>query len=197
MRARTTSQSKPRTPRTRPPAKHTLGRAPAARGEPAEAARVEAEAVAAFEAQGDRRLAGGARLYLGTIYYEQGEFAAAEREVALGRASAQLPMQAQMRATLARILLATGRTVNALAEAREAMAILDRLGASEEGEALGRLVLAEALLGGNQREEARAVIEVAAARVVARAERISDPRYRKSFIERISDHARTLEQATS
>jgi len=177
-------------------AKHNLGRALAARGELAEAARVEAEAVAAFEAQGDRRLAGGARLYLGTIYYEQGEFAAAEREVALGLASAQLPMQAQMRATLARILLATGRTVNALAEARQAMAILDRLGAIEEGEALVRLVLAEALLGGNERDEARAVIQLAAARVVARAERISDPRYRKSFVERIADHARTIELAT-
>ncbi|MEP6863661.1 MAG: protein kinase [Deltaproteobacteria bacterium] len=177
-------------------AKHNLGRALAARGELVEAARVEAEAVAAFDAQGDRRLTGGARLYLGAIYYEQGEFAAAEREVALALASSQLPMQAQMRATLARILLASGRVVNALGEAHAAMAILDELGAIEEGEALVRLVLAEALLGSDRRDEARAVIGVAGARLLARAERISDPRYRKSFVERIADHARTIELAT-
>jgi eukaryotic-like serine/threonine-protein kinase len=177
-------------------AKHNLGRALAARGDLVEAARVEAEAVAAFDAQGDRRLTGGARLYLGAIYYEQGEFAAAEREVSLALASSQLPMQAQMRATLARILLASGRVVNALAEARSAMKILDELGAIEEGEALVRLVLAEALLGSDRREEARAVIGVAGARLLARAERISDPRYRKSFVERVADHARTIELAT-
>jgi tetratricopeptide (TPR) repeat protein len=177
-------------------AKHNLGRALAARGDLVEGARVEAEAVAAFDAQGDRRLAGGARLYLGAIYYVQGDFAAAEREVALALASSQLPMQAQMRATLARILLASGRVVNALAEARAAMKILDDLGAIEEGEALVRLVLAEALLGSDQRDEARAVINVAGARLLARAERISDPRYRKSFVERIADHARTIELAT-
>jgi tetratricopeptide (TPR) repeat protein len=177
-------------------AKHNLGRALAARGELVEAARVEAEAVAAFDAQGDRRLTGGARLYLGAIHYERGDFAAAEREVALALASSQLPMQAQMRATLARILLASGRVVNALAEARAAMQILDDLGAIEEGEALVRLVLAEALLGSDRRDEARAVIGVAGARLLARAERISDPRYRKSFVERIADHARTIELAT-
>ena len=177
-------------------AKHNLGRALAARGELVEAARVEGEAVAAFDAQGDRRLAGGARLYLGAIYYEQGEFAAAEREVALALTGSQLPMQAQMRATLARILLASGRVVNALAEARAAMKILDDLGAIEEGEALVRLVLAEALLGSDQRDEARAVIGVAGTRLLGRAERISDPRYRKMFVERIADHARTIELAT-
>jgi hypothetical protein len=37
---------------------------------------------------------------------------------------------------------------------------------------------------------------VAGARLLARAERISDPRYRKSFVERIADHARTIELAT-
>ena len=37
---------------------------------------------------------GGARLYLGAIYYEQGDFVAAEREVSLALDSSQLPMQA-------------------------------------------------------------------------------------------------------
>ncbi|MEO6774464.1 MAG: protein kinase [Kofleriaceae bacterium] len=177
-------------------AKHNLGRALAARGELAEAARIEAEAVAAFDAQGDRRLGGGARLYLGAIYYEQGDFAAAEQTVARALATSQLPMQAQMRATLARILLATGRVVNALAEARAAMAILDELGAIEEGEALVRLVLAEALVGSGHGDEARAVIAVAGAKLLARAARISDPHHRRSFVERIADHARTVELAT-
>jgi len=176
-------------------AKHNLGRALAARGALDEALVVEAEAVAAFEAQGDRRLVGGARLYLGDIHYHQGAFAAAEREVTLALVHAQLPMQAQMRATLARILLASGRVANALAEARHAMAILGQLGAIEEGEALVRLVLAEALLGTGAPGEARDVAAVARERLLARAARISNARYRQSFLERIADHARTLELA--
>ncbi|HEX7701270.1 MAG TPA: protein kinase [Kofleriaceae bacterium] len=175
-------------------AKHNLGRALAARGELVEAERVEAEAVASFDAQGDRRLVGGARLYLAMILYARADFVAAEREVLLALEGAQLPMQAQMRAQLARIMLASGRVTDALEEARRAMAILEELAAIEEGEALVRLVLAEALLS-TDREAARAVILVARERVLARAARISDAAYRKSFLERLADHARTLELA--
>ena len=77
------------------------------------------------------------------------------------------------------------------------MTILDELGAIEEGEALVRLVLAEALLGSDRRDEARAVIVRGTCAAYSRAPSGSAiRRYRKSFVERVADHARTIELAT-
>ncbi len=176
-------------------AKHNLGRVLQLRGALDEAAVVESEAIALFEAQGDRRLSSASRCYLAMILYARGEFEDAEHEVKLAIETSQLPMQAPYRATLARIRIASGRMRDALADARTAMAILASLGAIEEGEALVRLVLAETLLGNNARAEARTVILEARTRLMARAVRITDEVYRKSFLERVPDHARTIELA--
>ncbi len=176
-------------------AKHNLGRALQMRDELVEAAHVETSAIELFEAQGDRRLANASRCYLGSIEYARGNFATAAQLLELAIEGAPLPMQAQYRATLARIRLASGRTRDALVDARSAMAILTSLGAIEEGEALVRLVFAEALLGNDAIAEARKVILEARARLIARADQISNAAFRRSFLARIPDHARTLELA--
>ena len=173
-------------------AKHNLGRALQMRGDLVEAATVEAEAVQAFDAQGDRRLAGAARLYLGNILLDQGEHARALVEVEAALTTAQPPMQPQGHACLARVLLRAGRPADALEHAQRANAILDELGAIEEGEALVRLVLAEALTATGDPAAARTVISRARDRLLARAEKISDPEWRKSFLENLPEHARTI-----
>ena len=55
-----------------------------------------------------------------------------------------------------------------------------------------RLALAEALVATGDRKAARGVIERARDRLLARAEKITDPEWRKSFLENIPDHRRTL-----
>jgi ATP/maltotriose-dependent transcriptional regulator MalT len=173
-------------------AKHNLGRALQMRGELDEAARVEQQALDAFEAQGDRRLACAARYYLGNIYAERGELDAAEREIRAALAVAHQPMQGPVHASLARVLIIANRNAEGLVEARAAHAALDRYGAVEEGEAMIRLVLVEALQANGDVDSARRFIAKARDRLLERAEKIVDPEWRRCFLERVPEHARTI-----
>lgn len=90
-------------------------------------------------------------------------------------------------------LLRLGLVEEALDASRQGMAILNELGLIENGEGILRLAHAEALHANGHHDEARAAIQEASARLLARAERIADPARRRSFLERIPEHARTLE----
>ncbi|WP_434044443.1 MULTISPECIES: hypothetical protein [Sorangium] len=61
----------------------------------------------------------------------------------------------------------------------------------EDGEALVRVVHAEALRVTGDREAARAALAEAEARIEERAGKIADPAWRASFVERVPEHART------
>ncbi|MFT3772360.1 MAG: protein kinase [Minicystis sp.] len=160
----------------------------------AEATALEAEADAAFAAQGHPRLAGFARLYLARIRALAGDLDAAARLAA--EAVALLvetpPGLATALATLAQLALAQGRADEALARAGEAMSLLTSLGGIEEGESLIRLAHAEALEAAGQAEPARAAIAEARDRLLARAARISKPALRESFLTHVPENARTL-----
>jgi tetratricopeptide (TPR) repeat protein len=150
--------------------------------------------VEAFRTQGSRRMEGGSRDYLASNFAKAGDHARAEAEA---RAAVRLletapPLRAGALATLASVLLSAGRDDEALAAAREAAAMLDELGSIEEGEALVRLVLAESLDRAGCRDEARAAIAVARDRLLAKAARIGDARWRESFLGNVEEHARTL-----
>jgi hypothetical protein len=80
----------------------------------------------------------------------------------------------------------------ALAVAREAMALLEAQGPPWDGEGDTRLVHAEALALAGETATAREALADARARLLARAERIPDPAYRESFLERVPEHARTM-----
>jgi hypothetical protein len=54
---------------------------------------------------------------------------------------------------------------------------------------------AEALHAAGQQERARAAIATARDRLLANAEKIGDPTYRKSFLENVPENARTVELA--
>jgi ATP/maltotriose-dependent transcriptional regulator MalT len=176
---------------------HNLGLVLGCLGAIEEARAVEAKAISLFAAHGNPRWEGSSRGYLARILLLAGEHEEAEAEA---RRAVELLQPAKANQVLARsilalVLLARRRPAEALAEAREAMELLALLGKVEEGEALARLMVAEALSATGDAEAARAAIADARDRLVATAARIDDPRLRDSFLHNVSENARTLELA--
>ncbi|KYF67942.1 serine/threonine-protein kinase PknK [Sorangium cellulosum] len=174
-------------------ARQNLGVALGRLGELAEARAVEAEAVLSFAAMQEPRMEGASRAYLAGILLSAGDVAGAEAEArrAVAMLEVARPLLPHALATLADALLAAGRRGEALAEARRAAEILREIGQLEEGEALVRVVHAEALWATGDREAARAALAEAGARIEERAGKIADPAWRASFVERVPEHART------
>jgi tetratricopeptide (TPR) repeat protein len=175
-------------------AKHNLGLALARTGELGAGRALEAEALALLEAQGDQRLAAGARIYLAMIEGLGGRLDEAERALApaMGPLASLPGLLAYALAVRARLHLEAGRAPEALADAREGMRILDELGGLEEGESLLRLVHVEALEACGERDLAREALAQARARVHDRASRIVDPAARESFLTRVPANARLV-----
>ena len=177
-------------------ARSNLGMAVARQGKLRDARAIEAMAVAFFEGQRDRRLAGASRMYLAIIELLDGDLDKAEADARAAVEVLDAARNAQAQALLARTLLARG----ALAEALEQSAAAYRQigdNALFEGDATVRLVYAEALLAADQRAAANLVIATARARLLDRAARIgaADLGWRRSFLEEVPDHRRTVELA--
>lgn len=177
-----------------PGAKQNLGMVLAYRGSLSEAHTLETQAIAAFGSQGNRRMETAARTYLARILAMIGDKQHAEQEAA--RAVAASPEQsasrAQALAVIAEIQLARGRSADALASAGEAVHIVEALGGIDAEEARVRLAYAKAQHAVGQDEDARQTILAARDRLMARADKIRDEALRKSFLERVPEHARTL-----
>jgi hypothetical protein len=163
-----------------------------------QALETENAALAQCVREGYRRFELAARIYLATIYALREEHGRAEEELrAAAEGSASAPsIRAFALANLADLLLAQGRTAEALAAAEEAMGILRALTGVEEGESLIRLVHALALEAAGDAEAAYAAVVEARRRLLDRADRISDPRLRRSFLDHIPENARTLALAS-
>ncbi|MFT3770948.1 MAG: tetratricopeptide repeat protein [Minicystis sp.] len=175
-------------------AAQNLGRTLAYLGRLEEAEQVEQRAADVFKRLGDRRMEGCSRSYLGEIALLDRDPARAEREAA---AAADLlrvapPLRAAALAVQARAVLRQDRAADALPLARDALAILDGIGAVEEGESLVRLVHAEVLAGTGDRAACLAAAAAAAERLLARAARISDPAWRERFLTSVPENAQTL-----
>jgi tetratricopeptide (TPR) repeat protein len=174
---------------------HNLGLTRAREGALREGLDLERAAADTFARLGDIRLEGGSKLYLSLLLLDAGDLASAEKNaLAAAVACADVPpVRSYARAALSRILLARGRVAEALVAAREAVAFLEDGGRMEEGEGLTRLVWAEALFGNGDKEAAAAAIADARRKLLDRASRIGDGSYRRSFLERVPEHARTVE----
>jgi tetratricopeptide (TPR) repeat protein len=173
---------------------HNLGLVYARLGRFDEARRNELRALDIFCAQGDRRLEGAARTYLAQIELLAGNHqdAARHAEAALSVVrEAAPPIEPLALAVLAAARLALGDARAALDAAEAALVQVDA-GTAEAGEALARLALAEALEALERHDEARAARATAKSALLARAARIEDPETRRSFLEEIAEHARTL-----
>jgi tetratricopeptide (TPR) repeat protein len=174
-------------------ARHNLGVVLGHIGRP-EAADVERAAIEALGSQGDLRLLGYAHMYLAHILALQGDLAGAEREahVALDTARHVPPAVCLTLGLLAHVFLEEGRVAEALEHATRSIELLAELCTVEEGEALVRLTHARAVLAVNGEAAARELLLDARARLLSRAEKIGDPKWRESFLARRPEHALTL-----
>jgi len=181
-------------------ARHNLGIALARMGLIAEGLHVESIALDAFRVQGDRRGEAAAHIYLAEMHSLERAWEPAERHArAALDASGTHPKRALALAMVASVLAAKGSSPQEIAEAvalsREGLTLLDSLGGVDEGEARIRLSYAGALDLAGESTEARRMALAARDRLLERAAKIVDPRFRRGFIERVPDHVRTFELA--
>jgi tetratricopeptide (TPR) repeat protein len=176
------------------PVRANLGFALARLGHLSEALAIETDAVQRCVEQGYRRFEAAARIYLAEILSLHGELVAAEAQAhqAEGCSPGTPAIRAHALATLGGILLRRGEAAEALVKAREAMEILESLEGVEEGEALIRLVYILALESTGDRAEAEVRILQAQERLEVRSQRISDPRWKRSFLEHVPENAATM-----
>ena len=173
---------------------HWLGVALASMGSLAEAREVEASSIAHAIAHGARWIEARARASLASILLASGDHEAAEREAETAtRVSPDSPaVRAHVLSALAEIRLRRGAPEDARALSADALEVLSRVGGVEEGEALARLVHAEALEALGRRDEARAAIGEARDRLLERAAKVADETLRQSMLRRVPVHARTM-----
>ncbi|WP_437693236.1 serine/threonine-protein kinase [Sorangium sp. So ce176] len=180
-------------------AMHNLGHVLGQLGKLDEAQLVERRAVEAFQQRGDLRMEGVARTYLAKIALLAGDAATAEREALAAEAALHVAprLRAPAVAVRARALLAAGEVPAALGAARAAFGELAALGSLEEGESLVRLAYAEALAASGAHREAAAVFAEARESLLARADRIADPRRRERFLTAVPENARIVRGAAA
>ena len=163
-----------------------------------EAVRTTEEVIAAYAAQRDRVGEGRARAYLAGVYYFASENDAAEAEErrALPLLEHAPPYRAALLAFMTLTMLHKGASPDeSFAVAAEAMRLLSEVGGVAEGEAIIRVAYAEALHAKGDVEGARTAIGAARDRLLARAAKIKNPEYKRSFLGLIREHIRTLARA--
>lgn len=165
-------------------------------GDTKESEKLLQSAIDWFEQQGDARMTVWSQLDLVDVYLLNGDVGRAAQKMtaiqdSLADTSALLP---RALATEARILLSQGLPAAALERARVAYQRLSEQ-VVECGEALIPVMYAETLHANGDPVQAREVIERARDCLYARARAIDAPEWRKSFLENIPDHARTLHLA--
>jgi tetratricopeptide (TPR) repeat protein len=178
-------------------ARQNLGLTLAHRGTLQEARAVEERAAEAMTLSGETILAACSYAYLAEILLLARNHAAAERAALEALATVgdrEHEVRALASAMLARVLLATHRAPEALAASARAVEGLSP-NASFGGEAVVRLVRAEALNAASDVEGAREAIGIARERLLASAGKISSAELRRSFLERVPTNARTLQLA--
>jgi tetratricopeptide (TPR) repeat protein len=177
--------------------KHNLGRVLGLRGQLPEAARLERDAIDSVLKQGEPRVEGVARTYLSEILAADGDFSGAEveAELAVDVLTVAPSLRVAALGALARARLGRGEAERALEAAREAAAALAALGEIEEGESSVRLTFAEALAQNGLDAEARAAVEIARDRLLARAQRIEDETWRRRFLHDVPLNERVLSLA--
>jgi eukaryotic-like serine/threonine-protein kinase len=180
--------------------KENLGKLLVILGKTDEAAKVLEDAIEHLRANKHMRAEGICRSYRATLLERLGRIDEAEAEAR--HAVALLEMNPHLRAAalggLSRALLLQGKRHEALEAAVQANQIRESFGgALEEGDALVRLVHAEALAANGHAAAAQTAIAQAEEKLLERARRIGRPAWRQSFLENVEENRRTLELAKS
>ncbi len=180
------------------PVRANLGFALARLGDLDQALEIETAALAQCVRESYRRFELASHIYLAVIHALRAELDQADTHVraALEASSSAPPIRAYALAIFADLQMTRGAPEGAFTAASEAMSILEALEGVEEGEALIRLVHAQALEAMGRASEAQSRIMEARLRLMERADRITDARLRRSFLDHIPENARTLAMAT-
>ncbi|ACY14580.1 serine/threonine-protein kinase PknK [Haliangium ochraceum] len=176
-------------------ARQNLALACAHQGATDEARRLARQACAWFEGREDapRELA-QAHLYLAVVLLLAGDASGAADEIrtSLEQLSEAAPLRGYALAVHARLALMHRAVGDALVAAEEAHRLLAAQSSVESGEATIRLVLVEALAAAGYEDRAHHALAEARRALLDRADKISRPDWRQSFLENIPDHVRTL-----
>ncbi|MBI5516562.1 MAG: hypothetical protein HY909_22445 [Deltaproteobacteria bacterium] len=175
-------------------ARSNLGNALLLARRPDDARATLERALAESEALADARLVATGQVYLARVLRAGG--ALDEARALVERALPQLGPSASLWvlacALHADLQMIRGEFDAALASVRSGFEVLDRMRSVEEGEAELRLAQVDAFDAIGDGEAARAALQRARERLLARAGRIQDPARRARFLGRIPAHARTL-----
>jgi tetratricopeptide (TPR) repeat protein len=179
-----------------PAMKQNLGLVLSRTGELGEAQALLAETVEDFQKQKDPRMEIASRTYLAEVFLSLGELPRAAKEAqAAAEVLLSSPFRAQALAVLAKVNLALAQRQEALSSAKEAREMLALFGTLEEGEVLIRLVYAEALLNSGDTKAAHAAMIEAREKLLLQANKISDLKWRQSFLSQVPENVRTLDLA--
>ncbi|HET7506050.1 MAG TPA: protein kinase [Kofleriaceae bacterium] len=130
---------------------------------------------------------------LAEVLRRSGDLDAADRAITAALAHSVPLEHPSMLGTLAALRIAQGRPEDALAAAEDATArVAANGGCGMFRGACLRLVHAEALHATGAHDAARRAIAEARDRLLAVADRITDPAYRRSYLEDVPENARTL-----
>ncbi|MDB4997031.1 MAG: protein kinase, partial [Myxococcaceae bacterium] len=179
-------------------AKHVLGADLSRKGSLLEAIRVEREAVEGFKALGDRIYEATSRVYLALMLrlLERLDEAEAETRIGVELLQEMPPFLATAYAVLATIEIERGNVAAALAHDARALELYAAAkGVVIDGEAFVYLAHAEALNAAGDEPGARVAIASARDRLMLRADKIQNRVWRRSFLDKIRENARTLARA--
>jgi eukaryotic-like serine/threonine-protein kinase len=179
-------------------AKLRLGHVYMRTNRPADAIRTTTEVIDVYATQRDRMGEGKARAYLAGVYYYGQEMVLAEEEElrALPLLEHSLPHRAALLAFMTLTLIHRGAPPDEIARAgAEAMRLFQSIGRIAENEALIRVAYAESLQACGDTEAAKKAIISARDRLLARAAKIRNPDYKRSFLGAVREHQRTLARA--
>ncbi len=134
---------------------------------------------------------------LGHAHLRNGRIDAAEREArrALEVLTSIPVLRLSASTTLIRVLLETGRATEAKALADAGIIEAERIDGIGFAEVRLRVAAAEARQAAGDIEGARAALRSALDHIAARADRITDPTWRASYLGRVPDHLRARELA--
>jgi tetratricopeptide (TPR) repeat protein len=175
-------------------AHHNLGLVLARQGQLDEAREVETQALDAFVAHDNRRLAAAAHSYLSIIETLAGNYAVAieHAQHAIDEATDKSSTLCTYHGTLAQALRLSGDIDGALETATTAIQMIERHGPPEEGESTVRLAYAEALHAAGKLDQARRAIGEAAQQVRDAAAKIKNANWRTSYLQDVVEHAQIL-----
>ncbi len=168
-------------------------------GEAARALSLGSEALEAIHAAGDRWAEAMCQTVLTLVrsLRDERELAMAAADAAILAAESYPALLAHALGVKAAACVAAGRTQQALRPATDGMELLAQHGGAGEGESLLRLthalVLAEEGVSTPRGAASRKAMKDARDRIAGLAERLTDPRYKKGFLEAIPEHARILQ----